>query len=141
MTGLTFIIRGQTVAAHDVAKYATPAKKRTSDGPLKRVYDRSIAKESMGFLVWGYSPEQMTEAKKEHEAALKERDALIESDPSCAANLKAIQPWCADAFMNKAKPKRVRSKPYELFPAAETCKQMAEKAGWLRVTVEEVMKG
>lgn len=54
--------------------------------------------------------------------------------------LKAIPPWCADAYMNKTKPLRVRSKPYELASAADVCKALAEKAGWLRVTVEEVMK-
>jgi len=39
-----------------------------------------------------------------------------------------------------AKKTPLRSKPYELYETAEACKLIAEKAGWLRVTIEEVKR-
>jgi hypothetical protein len=40
-------------------------------------------------------------------------------------------------LMNATKT-NIRSKPYEVHSAAEVCRLMALKAGWLRVVIEEV---
>ena len=41
-------------------------------------------------------------------------------------------------WLMNAKKTNVRSKPYEIHSAAEVCRLMALKAGWLRVVIEEV---
>jgi len=46
-----------------------------------------------------------------------------------------------NVFYGSAKTKKVRAKPYELEDAAHECKALAEKAGWLRVTVNAKSKG
>lgn len=53
---------------------------------------------------------------------------------------KQPKDWNEENWLMNAKRKPVRSKPYEVPQAAEECKAMAEKAGWLRVEVVELKK-
>lgn len=61
-------------------------------------------------------------------------------DAAKAAALKAGDgPWVGDeAWLNAAKPKKVRTKPYSIPQAAQECAALAERAGWLRVRVREL---
>lgn len=45
-----------------------------------------------------------------------------------------------DNWLMNAKQKPVRAKPYGVMAAAETCADMAKRAGWLRVTVQEMKR-
>lgn len=109
--------------------------------PLKRVTDRAKAKESDGFLVTGYSPAQMATAEVDHEAMKTLQANKIAAGQKLEPKEKIIGAWSAETYMNTNKPKRVRSKAYEIPEAADLCAQMARKAGWLRVDVDEIMKG
>ena len=139
MSEMQFNIRGKTVSADQVKRYMDRAPPKSAASPPKRVSDRSVAKISMGFLVLGYSPEQMAQAEREHEAMAAAHRASLRKNADVSVPAR-LGPFDADAYMRKAKPKRIRSKPYGLSSAADACKELAEKAGWLRVTVEEVLK-
>lgn len=47
----------------------------------------------------------------------------------------------SERWLTKTRLKKVRSKPYSLLSAAEECKNLAEKAGWLCVVVVAVSRG
>lgn len=101
---------------------------------LKRTQDRDKASHSAGFLVSGYTPTLWAQLPDLYAAAIKahEKDETVK------------HPGTLDEFIlrytNKNKPKRVRSKPYELHDAAQICAELAEKAGWQRVRIDEVLK-
>lgn len=125
MSALTFVnLRGETVSLDDLATRHKPAPKPVKDY-LRRVQHRENAQQSDGFVVSGYSPAQIESGKLDH----------ANSDDA------DTKPWDIEVFMKKNKPKRVRSKPYEIASAADECAELARKAGWLRVGVEEIMKG
>jgi hypothetical protein len=117
-------------------KYAKPKVMR--DSPLKRTDDRGVAKVSDGFLVTGFSPEQLEHARKSHETDIELANAHNAQNPTKPVDVPP--PWDEDAYMRKAKPKRLRSKPYAIASAADQCAELARKAGWKNVRVEEVMK-
>jgi len=75
-----------------------------------------------GWLVTGFSPEHLAAAATEHRNT---------SD----------KPWDEVAYMRNARPKKVRSKPYEVADGAEKCAAMARAAGWKLVQVSPVAKG
>lgn len=62
----------------------------------------------------------------------------------CLKDSKGKHPGTLDEFIarfvSKNKPKKVRTKPYELRDAAAACADLAERAGWQRVRVDEVLK-
>lgn len=55
-------------------------------------------------------------------------------------NTKMPKDWDEQHWLMTARRKPVRSKPYEVPEAAQECKALAEKAGWLRVEVLELKK-
>lgn len=141
MSELTFNIGGRIVPASEIGKYATPAPKKASRSYVKRVTDRSLAKLSDGFLVTGYSPAHIEMAKVDHERLQKTQADLIAVGAKLGPREKIVRDWDQEAWMSATKPKRVRSKPYEISSSADQCAELARKAGWLRVSVEEIMKG
>lgn len=86
-----------------------------------------------GFIVEGIPPGTLETAMKEHAAG---RACEL------STGAKRVRPeWDVAAWMAKAKAKRVRTKPYSLVEAANECKSLAEKAGWLRVEIRAMSKG
>lgn len=78
-----------------------------------------------GWRVVGIPPGAMEEAERQH------------NDASKAGISK---PWSEEAWLRKFKKVAVRSKPYEVLGAADTCKALAEKAGWARLELIEVKR-
>lgn len=88
--------------------------------PKARPEPGSDGKFHKGWLVEGIPPGALEAAKA---AALK----------------LGNEPWVGDeVWLNAAKPKKVRSKPYSIPQAAQECAALAERAGWLRVRVREL---
>lgn len=83
-----------------------------------------------GFLAVGYSPEQLRQARSEHERVV-ERAADAGAPP--------VAPFDAEAYMRRAAPARIRSKPYEVPAAAHEACVLAARAGWLNCRVEQVV--
>jgi len=84
-----------------------------------------------GYLPVGFSPERVEDARKRHE-----------SDSRLAAQngREPLPPFNVEMFMRNNKPRRV-CKPFASRDAALQAKELAEKAGWLGVTIEELKKG
>lgn len=101
-------IHGQVV---DVTK-AEGGKKPPSKKP-------TAPKEAQhkGWLAVGYSPTQLADAKREHEAAE-------------AKSKEAPKAFNEDSFMRLHKPEKIAKKPYFSNEAALTACQLAEKSGW-----------
>jgi len=137
MSDLHFTVGARTISESELRanaalqKAPAPAKKKAS---LRRTKDSDKATHSAGFQVLGYTPTLWAELPDMYAEAVKkhEKDA------------KNKHPGTLDEFIAsyvlKNKPKKVRSKPYELRDAADICARLAEKAGWQRVRVEEVLK-
>lgn len=133
MSELTFSVGGQSVTAGQLKANAPRRPAAAKRETLKRVDDRNDAIYSDGFVVLGYTPDQMAALDIDYrcECAKAKRD--------CKAP-KPIDEFTI-SWLRKNKPKRVRSRPYELESAAEACADLARKAGWSRVHVDEVLKG
>jgi hypothetical protein len=109
---------------------------KTAKETLKRTDDRTVAKVSDGFLVLGYTPEAWADIEVFYGYAVKAN----ESEPNKNKHPGTLAEF-TQAWMNKNKPKRARTKPYELESAADQCAELCRKAGWVHVRVEELMKG
>lgn len=129
-------IYGKPVCPAQLARLQ--AKPKQARDTLKRTDDRTLAKVSEGFLVTGYSPEQLDQGKRDHAIAIDLANDHNAREP--AKPVRVPGPWDEEAFMRMAKPKRVRTKPYSIKSAAEQCAELATKAGWKGVRVEEVLK-
>lgn len=103
---------------------------------LKRVDSRSDAKVSDGFVVLGYQPEVWADIEVYYGHAVKANENAPEKNKHPGTLAEFTQRW-----MSKNKPKRARTKPYELESAADQCAELCRKAGWMHVRVEELMKG
>lgn len=77
-----------------------------------------------GWRAVGFSPAQLAEARAAH-----------------ARSADANKPFDEGMWMRNAKPVPIRSKPYELFSAAQECAELAAKAGWKGAHVVEIAKG
>jgi hypothetical protein len=135
MSELKFIVRGQVVEAHKVKAHIDKAPPRTSNS-LKTVSMRDEAKQSLGFIVLGYSPEHWAQREKDREDAFR----LYAEDPTKNKAPGTLEEW-TPKWMGKNKPKRARSKPYEIESSADQCAGLMRKAGWLHVRVDEILKG
>lgn len=85
-----------------------------------------------GWRAVGFSPEQIAEAKVAHEE---------DSAREVHNGRQALPAWNEDAWMRHAKPKAIRSKPYELEDAAVQCAALATRNGWKRTHHVRVAKG
>jgi len=126
--------KGEPINLEALAKKHQPIKAKSES--MRRVDDRADAKVSYGFAVVGFSPEHLRVAALEHAKALGNQQGreLLPKE-------KLLGPWDENTYMRTNKPKRVRSKPYEVASAADQCAEMVRKAGWKNVRVEEIMRG
>lgn len=112
-------VHGEVV---DLAKLTTPKKVRTA-APKEATHK--------GFAVMGVSPEQINEARKDHEKRSAERQSRGEMP---------LQPFDVEAFARNAKCLRVSKKPFSTQAGAEECRALAERQGWVRVRVDPLAK-
>lgn len=96
---------------------ATAPKKRPK---TRRVYDPAVADAFYGFEVTGFSPQALEAARLACE--------------------KKGQRWDEDAFMRTTKPATLSARPYQLAQAAQVCADMATKAGWKGVKVDQLLR-
>ena len=84
-----------------------------------------------GWRVSGIQPGKLEEAKQAHEQLRQMAQK---------AGGKPPEPFDETAWLRNAKRTAVRSKPYILQEAAQQCKELAVKAGWLDVQLQEIKK-
>ena len=84
-----------------------------------------------GWRVSGIKPGLLEEAKQAHGRLCQMAQK---------AGGKPLEPFDETAWLRTAKLTAVRSKPYILQEAALQCKELAIKAGWLDVQIQEVRK-
>jgi len=98
-----------------------PARQTPKAKPkTRRVFDPSEADAFYGFEVTGYSPQTIA-------------TALL------ACGHSGLR-WDELAFMRKTKPMKVAPHPYQLRQAALACADLAVKAGWKGVRIEEILR-
>jgi len=86
-----------------------------------------------GWVVEGLPPGSMEAAMEVHARARA---------TEMREGSKRVRPeWNLESWMQKAKATRVRTKAYVVIDAAVQCKEIAEKAGWLRVEIRALSKG
>lgn len=109
---ITYVnIHGQVINPAGGATKAKPKASRSTDSYHK------------GFAAVGFSPARLERAKDEHD-----RQATG-------------KPFNEAAYMAKARPTKIRSKPYEIAEAATQAVAMAERLGWKNCRVIPVAKG
>ncbi|CAM4308907.1 DUF4376 domain-containing protein [Comamonas aquatilis] len=84
-----------------------------------------------GWRVTGIKPGALPEAREAHE-----RLQVM----ARKAGGKPVEDFDKVAWLRKAKRSAVRSKPYSLQDAAQQCKELAIKAGWIEVQIQEIKK-
>ena len=84
-----------------------------------------------GWRVSGIKPGMLDEAKQAHERLCQMAQKVGGKPP---------EPFDEGAWLRTAKRTAVRSKPYPLQEAAQLCKELAIKAGWLEVHLQEIKK-
>ena len=84
-----------------------------------------------GWRVSGIKPGMLDEAKQAHERLCQMAQK---------AGGKPPEPFDEGAWLRTAKRTTVRSKPYPLQEAAQLCKELAIKVGWLEVQIQEIKK-
>lgn len=127
---LTFIVNGREVTAEQIQAQAE--KKKPRPVQEQKGYHK-------GFRVVGHAPGAMEEAQRANQAAIAE---YRNASPVRRAEmgLKEPKPWDEDSWRRNAKKTAIRSKPYEIYEAAEQCSQMAVLVGWEDVEIIEVKK-
>lgn len=148
MGELTYKVRGREVTAvqlladKELAEVGKKPKKPKAIDALKRVESRADARESLGFIVTGFSPERLQKAEAEHKAA---REAAIETNRKLRGSdpmrVKIPPEWDQQHYMATHKPSKAHSKPYWDVQAADRCADLMRAAGWLSVTVIEDLRG
>lgn len=137
MSEITFNVGGQImsegmVRAIESAKRPVKPKASAGSGPYHK-----------GWSVEGFQRAELDAARAAAEKAIREWDDLLEV--TRAARLRngerAPELWSEGRYVTTHKAKRVRARPFEIPSAAEQCKALAEKAGWLYVRVVELKKG
>lgn len=102
-------------------------KQYSKAAPRPKPEEKSFHK---GWRVTGIPPGALEEARAE---AL--RLGRIEEQ-----NGRAAKEFNEANWLQNHRGKAVRSKPYEIKDSADECATLAEKAGWLRVRVEEIKR-
>lgn len=127
---MTFIVNGQEVTAEQFKVQAE--KKKPKPVREQKGYHK-------GFRVVGHAPGAVEEAYHAHEKAI--HDYRKESPARRAEmGLKEPKPWDEDFWRRNSKKTPLRSKPYEIYEAAELCAEMAKKDGWEDIEIIEVKK-
>lgn len=97
-----------------------------------------------GFIVEGHPPGALEAARESAEKAVADWESLPEKVKAkfISEGSRAPKPWAGDeVWLAATKRKKVRSKPYQLAQAADECKALAERAGWLCVRVVPLTRG
>lgn len=79
----------------------------------------------------GIPPGALEEARDAHKRL---------QDMAAKAGGREIKPFDEQNWIQNHRGKAVRGKPYEIKASADECATLAEKAGWLRVRVEEIKR-
>lgn len=126
---MTFIVNGREVTAEQFQTQAE--KKKPKPVREQRGYHK-------GFRVVGHAPGAMEEARIEHEREIYEHQNADAARRACG--LKEPKPWDEASWRRNTKKTALRSKPYEIYDAAELCADMARQDGWEDVEIIEVKK-
>lgn len=86
----------------------------------------------LGYLVTGFTRAMIDAAKAKREDEIREWQDVPKGPKPL--------PFDETLWLNQTKPKKVRAAPYALREAADQCAELAKRAGWIRVQVEEVKK-
>ena len=124
---LTFIVNGKEVTPEELKASKPKTSKPKAE---QKGYHR-------GWRVVGHAPMAVEEAYHAHEKAVF--DFRNESPKRrIELGLKEPKPWDEDFWRRNARKTALRSKPYEIYGAAELCAEMARKDGWEDVEIVEV---
>lgn len=127
---MTFIVNGQEVTAEQFQAQAE--KKKPKPVQEQKGYHK-------GFRVVGHAPGAVEEAQRANQAAIAEYRNASPARRS-ESGLKEPKPWSEDSWRRNTKKTALRSKPYEIYEAAELCADMARHDGWEDVEIIEVKK-
>jgi hypothetical protein len=125
---LTFVVNGREMTEQELRAKAPPAPKRVSHSAMTKVDERSIATHSLGFIVSGYPPLEIAQAKVEYERAA---EAEVGKTP---------EPFTLMAYAKKHKPTKARRRPFEVESAADDCAALLMRQGWHMVSVQELLR-
>lgn len=127
---LTFVnVHGKTISPARMAAMRAEALEQERQ---KRAASKGDQVSShKGWRVTGIPPEALPKAKEEH--------ARLQVMARKAGG-KPVEDFDEQAWLRKAKRSAVRSKPYHLEAAAQQCKELANKAGWVEVQILEIKK-
>ncbi len=129
---LYFTINGKTMTAEQLKAVSKPAKKAAPRESLKAVTSRKEAKISMGFVVTGYPPLEIAQARARHEA---------EAVKAVGSGEPAMEPFDLNAYARKNKPTKVRAKPFTIEAAADDAAALVKRMGWHLVETNELLRG
>ena len=131
---INYIVNGQPVSEAALLASAPKASRPKAERPDQ--YHK-------GWRVMGHRPGAVDAACEAARIAFDAWEALTPTEQAAkiAKGSRAPKPWDLKAWLEKAKRKPVRSKPYSLKSAAEMCAEMARKEGWTHVEAVEISKG
>lgn len=134
-TGAPFDMAAAQAQAKEAAKRRKAA---TTTARTGHAHDDFM---SLGFVVEGLTREMLANARDARQRAIANYPAECElaKEQQRAAPKKPAE-WDEDTWLRTAKRMKVRAKPYEIRSAAEECKALALKQGWLVVEVSEVRR-
>lgn len=130
---ITYMVGGREVSADTLI----------SSNPRKTAPKREGPDEyHKGWSVEGYPPGMIAEAERIARDRLARWSAMTDEQRRKAESQgdRAPKPWDLNQWLIATKPKKVRSKPYEIPEAAQECGRLAVKAGWEHVRVTELKK-
>lgn len=135
---LQFTIGGRVVEEDELKRQAKAAPKAAPKP--KAETDQKYHK---GWRVSGHPPGAMEKAKDHADKAVArwERMSSEAQAEVLRSGEKPPKPWDEPSWRRNTALKSVRSKPYSVPEAAEVCREMAIKEGWLDVVVIEMKKG
>lgn len=127
---LTFLVNGREVTAEQFQSQAE--KKKPKPVQEQKGYHK-------GFRVVGHAPGAMEEARTQRELDIEHYDKCSYQERA-ELGLEKPKPWDEDFWRRNSKKTALRSKPYEIYEAAELCADMARQDGWEDVEIIEVKK-
>lgn len=96
--------------------------------PIKKAFERG--EYHKGWRVVGLPPGSEDDAREMYATKLR----LAESEG------RTIGEFELATWLSKLRLRPVRSKPYEIRAAADRCRDLAERAGWINVEVQEIKR-
>lgn len=138
MSEYTFTVGGRVVTAGQLQienKHSPAASRRPAKAEATEEYHR-------GWSVEGYPPGQIASAKGVADSAARRWLAMSaeQRDAAVKGGEREPKPFDLAHYLATMKPKKVRSRPYEIPSSAEQCAAMATAHGWEHVRIVEVKK-